>query len=149
MPALTALIGVTFLLVLWQGGRLVMNGRISLGEWIAFYTFLGQLIWPMVALGWVTNIFQRGAASMGRLNYIFDARPAINDAAAGFDGVAGESAPIVKTAPRIRGEIELRNLNFSYPTGGNGTPAPLVLKDINLRIPEGSTLAKAAPTAER
>ena len=53
MPALTALIGVTFLLVLWQGGRLVMTNRISLGEWVAFYTFLGQLIWPMVALGWV------------------------------------------------------------------------------------------------
>ncbi|MFZ0880471.1 MAG: ABC transporter transmembrane domain-containing protein, partial [Candidatus Acidiferrales bacterium] len=61
MPALTALIGMTFILVLWQGGRLVMLSRITLGEWVAFYTFLGQLIWPMVALGWVTNIFQRGA----------------------------------------------------------------------------------------
>jgi len=96
MPALTALIGVTFLLVLWQGGRLVMTNRISLGEWVAFYTFLGQLIWPMVALGWVTNIFQRGAASMGRLNYIFDSKPKINDAALGLDGVASEDSPAVR-----------------------------------------------------
>ncbi|MGB8592408.1 MAG: ABC transporter ATP-binding protein [Candidatus Acidiferrales bacterium] len=146
MPALTALIGMTFILVLWQGGRLVMLSRITLGEWVAFYTFLGQLIWPMVALGWVTNIFQRGAASMGRLNYIFDAQPKINDAAAGFDGVANEDSPIVQRAPAIRGEIEFRNLNFAYPTAGNGNPAAPVLQDINLRIPEGSTLAIVGPT---
>ncbi|MFZ0737073.1 MAG: ABC transporter ATP-binding protein [Candidatus Acidiferrales bacterium] len=146
MPALTALIGMTFILVLWQGGRLVMLSRITLGEWVAFYTFLGQLIWPMVALGWVTNIFQRGAASMGRLNYIFDAHPKINDVAAGFDGVANEESPIVQRAPAIRGEIEFRNLNFAYPTAGNGNPAAPVLQDINLRIPEGSTLAIVGPT---
>ena len=146
MPALTALIGVTFLLVLWQGGRLVMIGRISLGEWVAFYTFLGQLIWPMVALGWVTNIFQRGAASMARLNYIFDAKPKINDAALGVKGVANEDSPIVQNSPKLRGEIEFRNLSFAYPTAGNGTPATPVLKDINLRIPAGSTLAIVGPT---
>ncbi|HXW17599.1 MAG TPA: ABC transporter ATP-binding protein, partial [Candidatus Acidoferrales bacterium] len=146
MPALTALIGMTFILVLWQGGRLVMIGRITLGEWVAFYTFLGQLIWPMVALGWVTNIFQRGAASMGRLNYIFDAQPKINDAAEGYQSVADESSPIVQSAPRVRGEIEFRHLNFAYPTAGNGAPAPIVLKDVNLRIPAGSTLAIVGPT---
>jgi ATP-binding cassette subfamily B protein len=146
MPALTALIGVTFLLVLWQGGRLVMTNRISLGEWVAFYTFLGQLIWPMVALGWVTNIFQRGAASMGRLNYIFDSKPIINDAALGLEGVASEDSPAVRNSPKIVGEIEFRSLNFAYPTAGNGTPAAPVLKDINLRVPAGSTLAIVGPT---
>ena len=146
MPALTALIGVTFLLVLWRGGRLVMTNRISLGEWVAFYTFLGQLIWPMVALGWVTNIFQRGAASMGRLNYIFDSKPKINDAALGLEGVASEDSPAVRNSPKIVGEIEFRSLNFAYPTAGNGTPATPVLKDINLRVPAGSTLAIVGPT---
>jgi ATP-binding cassette, subfamily B, multidrug efflux pump len=146
MPALTALIGVTFLLVLWRGGRLVMTNRISLGEWVAFYTFLGQLIWPMVALGWVTNIFQRGAASMGRLNYIFDSKPKINDAALGVQGVASEDSPAIRNSPKIRGEIEFRNLSFAYPTAGNGTPATPVLKDINLRVPAGSTLAIVGPT---
>jgi ATP-binding cassette, subfamily B, multidrug efflux pump len=146
MPALTALIGLTFLLVLWQGGRLVMLGRISLGEWVAFYTFLGQLIWPMVALGWVTNIFQRGAASMGRLNYVFEARAQISDAPAAAGEIAAVASPATQTAPKIRGEIEFRNLNFAYPTGGNGSPAPAILKDINLRIPAGSTLAIVGPT---
>ncbi|MGC2388587.1 MAG: ABC transporter transmembrane domain-containing protein, partial [Candidatus Acidiferrum sp.] len=70
MPSLQAMIGVTFLIVLWQGGHLVLTGRISLGALIAFYSYLGILVWPMIALGWVTNIFQRGSASMGRLNHI-------------------------------------------------------------------------------
>ena len=80
MPALTALIGLTFVLVLWFGGRQVIAGQISLGVFVAFYAYMVQLVFPMVALGFVTNIFQRGAASMGRLNYILDARPAIYDA---------------------------------------------------------------------
>jgi ATP-binding cassette, subfamily B, multidrug efflux pump len=146
MPALTAMIGMTFLLVLWQGGRLVMTSKITLGEWIAFYTYLGQLIWPMVALGWVTNIFQRGAASMGRLNYIFDSEPKINDAAAEFAAVAEESAPIVQKAPEVRGDIEFRDLTFTYPTAGNGKTGQPVLKDINLHVPAGSTLAIVGPT---
>ena len=74
-PVLQALIGVTFLILLWKGGRLVVEHRISLGTLWAFYAFLVQLVWPMIALGWVTNIFQRGAASMGRLNYILNAEP--------------------------------------------------------------------------
>ena len=80
MPALTALIGMTFVLVLWFGGRQVIYGQISLGEFVAFYAYMVQLVFPMIALGFVTNIFQRGAASMGRLNYILDAKPSINDA---------------------------------------------------------------------
>lgn len=127
-PALEALIGTTFLIVLWQGGRLVLRGDISLGTLTAFFFYMGMLVWPMIALGWVTNIFQRGAASMGRLNYILTAEAQINDAAARpADG------------SEIRGEIEFRNLTFAY----NGTP---VLRDLSLRVPAGSTLAIVGPT---
>jgi ATP-binding cassette, subfamily B, multidrug efflux pump len=146
MPSLQALIGITFLIVLWQGGHLVLRGRISLGALIAFYSYLGILVWPMIALGWVTNIFQRGAASMGRLNYILAAQPQIDDRAAK-----------VSAEQRVEGEIEFRNLTFAYPTtmaggsanaGGNGSrPASDgVLRDISLKIPAGSTLAIVGPT---
>ena len=134
-PALEALIGVTFLLVLWQGGRLVLRGDFSLGTLMAFYAYMGLLVWPMIALGWVTNIFQRGAASMGRMNYILSAKPAINDAEA-FAGRGTE----------IRGELEFRNLTFSYGAPGDGASGREVLRDIRLHIPAGSTLAIVGPT---
>jgi ATP-binding cassette, subfamily B, multidrug efflux pump len=162
MPSLQALIGVTFLIVLWQGGHQLLRREISLGALIAFYTYLGQLVWPMIALGWVTNIFQRGAASMGRLTYILRAKPQIDDRNA---TVAASVVP--------KGEIEFRNLTFRFPTtmAGNGVMSPkktngasgtkngasgtasemasegvTVLHDINLRIPAGSTLAIVGPT---
>jgi ATP-binding cassette subfamily B multidrug efflux pump len=146
MPSLQALIGTTFLIVLWQGGHQLLQGEISLGALIAFYTYLGVLVWPMIALGWVTNIFQRGAASMGRLNYILEAKPSINDSAA---KILAASTP--------EGEIEFRNLSFTYPTtlsgtGTNGAGKPngsssrSVLHDINLKIPAGSILAIVGPT---
>jgi ATP-binding cassette, subfamily B, multidrug efflux pump len=146
MPSLQALIGITFLIVLWQGGHLVLRGRISLGALIAFYSYLGILVWPMIALGWVTNIFQRGAASMGRLNYILAAQPQIDDRAAK-----------ISTEQKVEGEIEFRNLTFVYPTtmaggsanaAGNGNRPAMdgVLRDINLKIPAGSTLAIVGPT---
>ena len=146
MPSLQALIGTTFLIVLWQGGRLYLHGQMSLGALITFNTYLGFLVWPMIALGWVTNIFQRGAASMGRLNYILTAQPQIDDRYA-------------KIAPgtKLAGTIEFRNLNFAYPTtvAGNGTGKTIgtqnteirtVLKNINLTIPAGSTVAIVGPT---
>jgi ATP-binding cassette subfamily B multidrug efflux pump len=146
MPSLQALIGVTFLIVLWQGGHLVLRGRISLGALIAFYSYLGILVWPMIALGWVTNIFQRGAASMGRLKYILAAQPQIDDRSAK-----------VPAEQKIEGEIEFRNLTFAYPTtmaggsanatgNGNRPGTDGVLRDINLKIPAGSTLAIVGPT---
>jgi ATP-binding cassette, subfamily B, multidrug efflux pump len=145
MPLLQMLVGLTFVLVLWQGGREVILSRITLGELIAFYTFMTRLIFPMVALGFVTNIFQRGGASMGRLNYILDSQPKINDAKV----VAG-------AAREIRGEIEFRNLTFTYPTvrsdvdgaKSNGSPAlnQPVLHDISLHVPAGSILAIVGPT---
>jgi ATP-binding cassette subfamily B protein len=149
MPSLQALIGVTFLIVLWAGGYLLLRGRLSLGALIAFNAYLTQLVWPMIALGWVTNIFQRGAASMGRLDYILNAKPQIDDR---FATIPPGEVP--------RGEIEFRNLTFSYPTllSGNGTEhhpgarnnggsgGHPVLRDINLKIPAGSTLAVIGPT---
>ena len=145
MPSLQALIGFSFLIVLWQGGHQLLRGQISLGALIAFYTFLGILVWPMIALGWVTNIFQRGAASMGRLNYILHAQPQIDDR---FVKVPANAA--------VAGEVEFRNLNFTYPTTisgngagfakSNGNDTHAVLRDINLKIPAGSTLAIVGPT---
>jgi ATP-binding cassette subfamily B protein len=140
MPALQALIGMAFVLVLWFGGRQVVARQISLGEFVAFYTYMGQLAFPMIALGFVTNIFQRGAASMNRLNYILEAQPAINDAQAGPPAA-------------IRGDIEFRHLSFTYPTVRNGdaaadlqTTGTPVLHDISFQVPAGSTLAIVGPT---
>jgi ATP-binding cassette, subfamily B, multidrug efflux pump len=146
MPSLQALIGTTFLIVLWQGGHQLLRGQISLGALIAFNGYLAMLVWPMIALGWVTNIFQRGAASMGRLNYILTAEPNIDDRNAK-----------VPEGTKPRGEIEFRHLTFSYPTtlsgaGSNGAARPngsgahTVLHDINLVVPAGSTLAVVGPT---
>jgi ATP-binding cassette subfamily B protein len=160
MPSLQALIGTSFLIVLWQGGHQLLSGKISLGALIAFYTYLGVLVWPMIALGWVTNIFQRGAASTGRLNYILRAAPQVDD----------RVAKVPLQTP-IAGEIEFRNLTFTYPTnlagngantsktGSAGIPAGsspsaaktngagrAVLSDINLKVPAGSTLAIVGPT---
>src|SRR2546427_13172973 len=79
MPSLQALIGTTFLIVVWQGGHQLLRGQISLGALIAFNGYLAVPVWPMIALGWATNIFQRGAASIGRLHYILTAKPHIDD----------------------------------------------------------------------
>ncbi len=145
MPSLQSLIGTTFLIVLWQGGYRFLHGQMSLGSLITFNTYLNFLVWPMIALGWVTNIFQRGAASMGRLNYILTAKPQIDD----------RGAKVPKDA-RISGEIEFRNLTFAYPTSvagnaakgsnGKGGEARPVIKNVNLEIPAGSTLAIIGPT---
>jgi ATP-binding cassette, subfamily B, multidrug efflux pump len=145
MPLLQTLFGMAFLLVLWQGGRQVIQSRISLGELVAFFNFMIRLIFPMVALGFVTNIFQRGAASMGRMNYILDAEPKINDA----EAVRGKKS-------EIRGEIEFRHLTFTYPTprgdadaaknNGSAADNAPVLQDISLRVPAGTILAIVGPT---
>ncbi len=162
-PALSALIGFTVVILLGFGGGKVVDGKVSLGTFTAFYAFLIQLIFPMIAIGWVTNIFQRGAASMGRLRYILTAEPGINDAAcdrtlaptvAAADGnghgPAREAARLSNapsaSAPAIRGEIEFRDLTFAYPNVTAGGLNPPVLHDINLEIPAGSTLAIVGPT---
>jgi ATP-binding cassette subfamily B protein len=129
-PTLELMLGCAVVLVLWIGGREVLLGRMSLGDFVAFNTYIIMLIWPIIALGWVINIFQRGTASMGRINEILVAQPEITDA---------EVAPDLAQSKTVRGEIEFRHLDFSY----NGVP---VLKDINLKIPAGSSLAIVGPT---
>jgi ATP-binding cassette subfamily B protein len=101
----------------------------TVGQFTAFNTFMVQLTWPIIALGWVINIFQRGTASLGRINQLMQEQPEIVD------------APNIKAQAeeQLAGDVEFRNLQFSY----NGT---LVLHDINLRVPAGSSLAIVGPT---
>src|SRR6185369_8282931 len=126
-------LGMAIVLVLWLGGREVLHGRMTVGGFVAFNTYMVQLTWPVIALGWVINIFQRGTASMGRINQILVEQPEITDTPqAAAMGAADR-------VPPLAGEIEFRNLDFSY----NGTA---VLKDVNLRIPAGTSLAIVGPT---
>jgi ATP-binding cassette subfamily B multidrug efflux pump len=123
-PILQFFIGLGFIAVLWYGGGLVVRGSISIGQFVQFTLYLGYLVWPMIALGWVINIFQRGMASMGRMNAIMSINPSIRD--------SDDTADITG----IDGEIEFRDLTFSYD--GASEPA---LKDINLHIEPGQTVA--------
>jgi ATP-binding cassette, subfamily B, multidrug efflux pump len=136
-PTLETMLGMAIVLVLWLGGREVISGRISVGGFVAFNTYMVQLTWPIIALGWVINIFQRGTASMARINEILTEQPEISDTAA--DAVAASGTGATSAPTWVEGEIEFRHLNFSY----NGTP---VLHDLNLRIPAGSSLAIVGPT---
>ncbi len=133
-PGLAFLSGVAALLALYLGGRQVIAGRITLGQFVAFTVYLGMLNWPMVALGWVINLFQRGLASYRRILEILDWPPAEAEPAAG---------PAVPSPDgvRARGEIELRHLTFTYP----GASAP-ALRDVSLRIPAGRTVAVVGRT---
>ncbi len=123
-PLFRFLPGIGRVVLLWMGGLHVIQGQITLGDFVAFNAYLLMLVRPMITLGFIVNTFERGAASMGRIQTILDEKPEISD---------GEQ---VKWGIRdIEGEIEFRDLNFAYP---DGTP---VLKDINLKIERGKTLA--------
>lgn len=125
-PTLELMLGLALVLVLWIGGREVLLGRMNIGGFTSFNLYMMQLTFPVIALGWVVNIFQRGTASLGRLNEILLEKPEISD---------GPQASVRD----IDGEIEFRGLNFAY----NGVP---ILQDLNLRIPAGSSLAIVGPT---
>jgi len=129
-PSLILLTGVGTVVVLWYGGGQVVRGEITLGDFVAFSFYLTQLTWPMIALGWVTNLFQRGAASMGRINELFDIEPAIQDPA--------RPTPL----PAARGAIEFDGVGFAY--AGASTP---VLEDVSFRVEPGQTLAVVGATA--
>jgi ATP-binding cassette, subfamily B, multidrug efflux pump len=130
-PTLEFTLGLAIVLVLWLGGRQVLSNRISIGDFGAFLTYMVQLTWPVIALGWVINIFQRGTASLKRIDEIMQEKPEITD----------EPSVLLAGPPdaELRGQIEFHRLNFAY----NGTP---VLHDANLKIPEGSSLAIVGPT---
>jgi ATP-binding cassette subfamily B protein len=128
-PALAMLSGTAALLALYLGGREVVVGRMTLGQFVAFTVYLGMLNWPMVALGWVINLFQRGMASFGRLEDILEIPPGI-------------TSPPGALHPEIcRGELEFRNLTFTYP--GAETPA---LRGVSFRVPAGRTVALVGRT---
>jgi ATP-binding cassette subfamily B multidrug efflux pump len=135
-PTLELMLGAAVVIVLWLGGRQVLLGKMNVGDFVAFNTYMMQLTWPVIALGWVINIFQRGTASMVRIEEILSQQPEIADGPA--NGATGAS-PVPPGDINIEGKIEFCNLNFAY----NGTS---VLKDINLRIPAGSSLAIVGPT---
>jgi ATP-binding cassette subfamily B protein len=118
--------GLGALTVLWLGGRLVVAGTITLGEFVAFGVYLAMLNWPMIALGWVVNLFERGEASMGRINAILDTPPEIRDS---------DPLPVAE----IRGDVEFRSLTFAYDGAA-------VLHDVDLRVPAGTTVAIVGPT---
>jgi len=123
-PLMSALLGMSTVALLWFGGRQVITGRLSLGEFVAFMGYLGMLIWPTIAAGWVINIFQRGSASMERMLEILEATPDIQ-----------EKPGALRPFP-IRGALEIRNLTFKYPNS-----AQPVLRDITISVPAGETLA--------
>jgi ATP-binding cassette, subfamily B, multidrug efflux pump len=139
-PSLAFLSGLAALLVLYLGGREVVAGgaghaagRITLGQFVAFTVYIGMLNWPMVALGWVINMFQRGMASWGRVVELLDAEPVT---AGGRSG-----APAEDTARGAPGEVEFRGLTFTYP--GASRPA---LRDVSFRVPTGRSVALVGPT---
>ena len=123
-PLMQFLIGMGFVLIMWAGVPAAIRGEITVGQFTVFNMYLFRLIWPLIALGYVVNLYQRGTASLKRMNAIIAIEPSIADSAD------------VKTQAPIRGEIEFRNLTFRYHP--NEQP---VLRDINLLIPEGQTVA--------
>jgi ATP-binding cassette, subfamily B, multidrug efflux pump len=123
-PLMSALIGLSAAILLWYGGRQVISGSLSLGEFVAFMGYLAILSWPTIAIGWVINIFERGSASMERILRILNTKPDI------------EESPGAFPPPSIQGAIEIRNLTFRYPNA----QAP-ALHNINVMVPAGKTLA--------
>jgi len=125
MPVMMALIGLSQLIVLGVGGQEVVAHRATVGDITQFFAYISQLIWPVIAVGWVTNLVQRGIVSMGRLNKIFHQTPAVDDSPATDRSIAA-----------IQGRIEFRNVSFRY-----APELPLVLRDVNFTIERGETLA--------
>ncbi len=157
-PTLEFILGISMIITLLAGGHLVVTHRITVGQFVAFNTYMIMLIWPIIAVGWVVNIYQRGTASVKRIDELLKAEPLIDDRIADAS-IAPDTV--------LRGEIEFRDLNFSYgevqllhptdkdPSAGTpvlhpsdkdpsvGTP---VLRGISLKIPAGSSLAIVGPT---
>ena len=126
-PFIMLIAGIGMVIVLWLGGRLVMAGKISLGQFVQFNGYLMMLTWPMMALGWAINLVQRGSASMGRLIEILDQAPEIKDS---------EYLEDIRT---LEGEIEFKNVSFAYDK-------KVILKNIDLKIPKGITIGIIGPT---
>jgi ATP-binding cassette subfamily B protein len=144
-PSMGLLMGLGGLLMLWLGSREVIRGVMTIGDLVALNTYLMMLAWPMIAFGWVTNLFQRGTASWKRILEVMDAVPEVKDFGRGGTGVeavprsAGAAAHGQGRGPALRGEIEFRHLTFSYGD-------QVALEDVTLTIPAGTTAAFVGPT---
>ncbi|HPV14361.1 MAG TPA: ABC transporter ATP-binding protein [Candidatus Cloacimonadota bacterium] len=128
-PFMNFVISISVIITLYFGGRATIRGEITIGEFIAFFQYLNMLVWPMIAIGWIVDMYQRGTASLQRLNEIFVLKPEITDVDAD------------QSITELQGAIEFKNLSFRY-----GVNLPLVLKDITASIDSGQTLAIVGPT---
>ncbi len=126
-PFIMLIAGIGIVIVLWLGGRLIIADKITLGQFVQFTGYLMMLTWPMMALGWVINLMQRGSASMDRLIEILDQVPEIKD------------SECTRDIRSLEGEIEFKNISFAYD-------GKVVLKNINLKIPKGITIGIIGPT---
>ncbi len=129
-PSMSLFLGLAALMVLWMGSREVIRGHITLGEFVAFNSYLVMLSWPMIAFGWVTNMLQRGMASWKRMLEVFDADPAVIT-------YAPAGRPVIQTI--AKGGIEIRDLTFAFD-------GPPVLKNVSVKIDAGQTVALVGPT---
>ncbi|MGH9604494.1 MAG: ABC transporter ATP-binding protein [Terracidiphilus sp.] len=143
-PTLEFILGVSMMITLLAGGHLVLAHKLSVGDFIAYNTYMIQLIFPIIAVGWVINIFQRGTASLKRIDELLQSEPSIDDRSA-------DSTFAPDTV--LDGEIEFRHLTFSYgdaealhPSDKNPSVGTPVLRDISLRIPARTSLAIVGPT---
>jgi len=120
-PALHGVIGIMFGIVFFMGSRKMIAGTMSIGDFVAFQFYLGRMIWPLIALGWVINLFQRGMASMVRLDEVWRVQP----------DVVEDSRP--RLSEEVRGDIDIRNLTFAYDRHP-------VLRDLSLSVRHGETV---------
>ena len=134
-PTLEFVLGLAMAISLLVGGHEVLSHRISVGDFVAFNTYMVMLTWPIIALGWVVNLFQRGTASVARIDELLKAEPSIDDSNADTS---------IPADLKLRGEIEFRNLSFSYDQGGGH--AAEVLHHLSLKVPAGSSLALVGAT---
>ncbi|MCD8481168.1 MAG: ABC transporter ATP-binding protein/permease [Candidatus Cloacimonetes bacterium] len=128
-PFMSFVISTSMIITLFFGGRAAIRGDITIGGFIAFFQYLGMLVWPMIAIGWIVDMYQRGTASLKRLNEIFEVQPEVDDSEAD------------QSIQHLEGKIEFKNLSFRF-----GEDLPLIFKDITTGIDAGKTLAIVGPT---
>ena len=129
MPFIQGIVGLGFAVVLGYGGWLMVDGQLTVGQFVTFHLFFSEMIWPMVAIGWVINLYQRGTASLARMQEVFEIEPGIRD---GDDLVERDT---------VHGSIEFRDLTFAWEEG-----QPAVLHGVSLKVPAGRTVAVVGRT---
>jgi ATP-binding cassette, subfamily B, multidrug efflux pump len=134
-PTLEFVLGLAMAITLLVGGHEVLSHRISIGDFVAFNTYMVMLTWPVIALGWVVNLWQRGTASVVRIDELLSDKPTIDNA---------EADPSIPADLTLRGDIEFRDLSFSY--SGSDPGRSEVLHSLSLKVPAGTSLAIVGPT---